>query len=74
MYLKLRVITGAREEKVEKKEENLWHIWVKEKAEMNMANTRILTLIKNEFPYKKVRLVGGHHSPSKIVSIDDNNI
>jgi uncharacterized protein YggU (UPF0235/DUF167 family) len=69
MYLKLRVISDANKEKVEKVSDDTWHISVKQPAVNNAANTRILEIIHEAFPGKSVRIISGHHSPSKIVSI-----
>ena len=47
-------------------------ISVKEKAERNMANTRVLELVAEHFkiPKNKVRIITGHHHPSKLMVID----
>lgn len=73
MYIKVRVSAKAREERVEKKGEDHFNIWVKEPAEMNLANRRVLGLVAREFnlPQGKVRIISGHHSPSKILSVDN---
>ena len=70
MYIKVRVITKAKEEKIEEIEPNFLKIWVKEPAERNMANKRILELAKARYPEYNgdIRIVSGHHSPSKILS------
>ncbi len=69
MYIKLKVITDSKIEKLEKVSEDSWHIWVKVPAENNVANTRVLEIIRKEYPNQSIRIVSGHHSPSKIVSI-----
>lgn len=69
MYIKLKVVVDAKIEKVEKIAEDSWKLWVKLPAENNAANGRILELIREEYPNTSVRIVSGHHSPSKIVSI-----
>jgi len=69
MYLKLKVITDSKIEKIEKLKDDEYRIWTKMPAENNLANTRVLEIIRNEYPNKPVRLISGHHSPSKIVSI-----
>ncbi len=38
MFIKIKVKTGSRTEKVEKKSDDLYLVSVKEKAERNMAN------------------------------------
>lgn len=72
MYIKVKVQAGAKKEKIEKKNEDSFIISVKEPAERNLANTRIRSIIA--FIYKVnirlVRIVSGHQSPSKILSIN----
>lgn len=70
MYLKLKVIPDSKIEKVEKVKDDEYRMWVKAPAEMNRANTRVLEIMREMHPNKRVRLVSGHTSPSKIVSID----
>ena len=70
MYLKIKVVVDAKEEKIEKLENDSWRIWVKMPRENNLANNRVLEIIHREHPNTSVRIVSGHHSPSKIVSID----
>jgi uncharacterized protein (TIGR00251 family) len=70
MYIKVKVKAGARKETVERISDDHFDISIKEKAEHNYANTRILEIIRNIFPNKPVRIISGHHSPSKIISIE----
>ncbi len=70
MYIKLRVITDSKKEIIEKVSEDTLRICVKEKAEMNRANNRILELMKDYFDTKNIRLISGHQSPSKIISVE----
>jgi uncharacterized protein (TIGR00251 family) len=69
MYLKLKVIPDSKIEKIEKKSEDEYRIWIKEPAENNRANSRILEIIREMYPNQQVRIISGHHSPGKIVSI-----
>ena len=69
MYLKIKVVVDSKEEKVEKTSDNSLNIWTKMPAENNLANNRVLEVVRMEYPNKSVRIVSGHHSPSKIVSI-----
>lgn len=70
MYIKVKVISSAKKEKVEQLKEDEYRMWVVEKAENNSANSRVLAIIRSLFPGKSVRLISGHHSPSKIISIN----
>ena len=69
MLIKVRVTTDARAEKVVKKADDLYVVSVKEKAERNMANRRVVEIIKEKNPGKRVVLVSGHHKPGKIVEV-----
>lgn len=69
MYLKIKVVPNSKIEKVERIKDNSWRIWVKAPAEYNRANTRVLELVRESFPNQSVRIISGHRSPSKIVSI-----
>ena len=70
MLIKIKVFTNAKKEKIIKKSENNFEISVKEPAERNMANKRIIKLLQEYFKvYNNVRIVSGHHSPSKIISL-----
>lgn len=69
MYLKIKVIPDSKSQRIEKMDEDSWKIWVKVPAENNAATTRVLELIREAYPNQSVRIVSGHHSPSKIVSI-----
>ena len=72
MYIHIKVTAGARKESFKKKSEDHFEISVKEKAERNMANTRVLELVAKYFkvPLKKVRIVNGHRHPSKLIVVD----
>jgi uncharacterized protein YggU (UPF0235/DUF167 family) len=72
-YIHVKVAAGARKESVEMKNEDHFLISVREKAERNMANTRVLELVAEYFqiPKNKVRIVNGHMSPSKLLVVGD---
>ena len=44
---------------------------IKEKAERNMANERVIKILQDKFSTKNVRLINGHQSPSKLFSVGD---
>ena len=72
MYIKVRVKAGARKEEIEKISEDHYYISVKEKAERNMANNRIREIVASLLGVKReaVRIINGHQSPSKLISIN----
>ena len=70
MYIKVRVKSGQRTEEIVKESADHYVISVKEKAERNMANKRILEIVRDMFPGKSVRIINGHHSPGKLIAVD----
>jgi len=73
-YIHVKVTAGARKESFVKKSEDHFEVSVKEKAEMNRANVRILELVAEYFkvPKNKVRIVNGHKHPSKLLIVEEN--
>ncbi len=71
MYIKLRVVTNAKKEKIEKISDDHFKISVGEKAERNMANKRVIEMMKEHFNTGKIKIISGHRSPSKIISVGD---
>ena len=71
-YIHVKVIAGMKKEIFKKKSEDHFEVSVKEKAKRNMANTRVIELMAEHFkvPKSKVRIVNGHHHPSKLLIID----
>jgi uncharacterized protein (TIGR00251 family) len=72
MYIKVKVTTDAKKEKIVKKSEDHFEISVTEPAERNLANKKIIALLRDYLKVYNgdVRIVSGHHSPSKIISLD----
>ena len=72
MYIHVKVTAGARKESLVQKSEDHFEISVKEKAERNHANQRVIALLAKHFSVsaKNVRIVNGHHHPSKLIVID----
>ncbi len=71
MYIKVRVIAGAKKEVFTQKSPDHFEVSVKEPAEQNRANRRILSLFQTHFGIKDIHLISGHHSPSKILGIPE---
>lgn len=72
MYVHVRVRPGQKKELVEAPSKNRLAISVTEPAEQNLANRRVALLVARHFRVAPgtVRLVSGHRSPSKIFSVD----
>jgi uncharacterized protein len=72
MYIKVVVQAGAKKENIVAKSKDHFLISVKEKAERNRANDRIVEMIALYFkvPKGRVRIVNGHRHPHKLIFID----
>lgn len=72
MYIKVHVVAGARKERVTKTGEARFDIVVKEPAERNLANGRIREILAEQLnvSLSNVRILTGHHSPSKVYTIE----
>ena len=70
MYIRIRVKTEQNVEKLTMVKDDHYDISVKEKATQNRANKRIIELFSQHFKGRRVRIVSGHHSPSKIIDVE----
>ncbi len=72
MYVHVKVKAGAKRESCVEISQDHFSISVREKAERNMANKKVCELIAERFklPVGKVKIVSGHHSLSKILSVE----
>ncbi len=71
MYIKVHVVADAKKEEVIVEKKDHLKIFVREKAERNMANTRVCELVARYLavPVKSVRIINGHHTTQKLLSI-----
>lgn len=77
MYIRAEVYPGSKKVLIKKKlKENDWLITVKEPAERNLANKKIKELIAEVYGVraKDLRIIAGHHSTRKILSLDETKI
>ncbi len=74
MYVKVRVVAGAKKEVFEAVSKDQFKVSVKEPAEQNRANRRVLECVALHFhiPKERIKIISGHHSPSKILSVPDD--
>lgn len=70
MYIHIRIKTKQKTESITKLSDTKFEVSVKEEAKQNHANTRMIELVKEYFKTNKVKIVSGHHSPSKLLSIE----
>lgn len=70
MFQRVHVITEQKEERVVSKDD-LLYVFVREAAKAGRANRRMLELLQAHFgANKRTRIISGHHSPHKVVSVD----
>jgi len=72
MYIKVKVNTSSKREVIEEERPDHFTIGVKEPAKQNLANTRVRQIIADKFKVliSSVRIINGHHSPSKLIVVD----
>ncbi len=72
MYIKAKVLAGVKKEQFIELAPDSFRISVREPAERNLANIRVRELVAGHFkaPVGRVKIVSGHHSPSKILSVN----
>lgn len=72
MYVKVLVTASAKRERVTRASNTKLKISVTEPAKQNLANRRVIALVAGHFnvPVRNVRIISGHHSPSKMLSVD----
>ncbi|MDD5165554.1 MAG: DUF167 family protein [Candidatus Pacebacteria bacterium] len=73
MYIKVRVITGAPKEVIQKIEDDHIEMYLRQPPERSLANKRILEVICSMYPNRAVKIVNGHHSPSKLIEVSEKN-
>lgn len=76
MYIHIKAFTGQKKEEVFERKLGYFDVFVREKPEQNMANRKIIELIARHFsiPVSKVKIISGHHKPTKILSIVEPSV
>ena len=74
MLIKVKVIAGAKEEKIEKTDEGLFRVKTRAKREAGKANERVIEMLAKHFgkPKNFIIIKKGHAGTIKIVNIPDN--
>ncbi len=73
MHIKVRVVTGAPKEVIQKIEDDHIEMYLRQPPERGLANKRILEVMCSMYPNRAVKIVNGHHSPSKLIEVSDIN-
>lgn len=73
MYIKVKVYPDQKKDELRVIGENRFEARVRVPAERNMANMKVLELVSAHFkvPTRAIRIVSGHQSQSKILSLPD---
>jgi len=73
MYIKVKAFPKSKKEVIKKISADAYEVHVKEEAQQNLANKRIIELVARELDVVvgRVRIINGHHSPSKMLSVLD---
>ena len=72
MYIRVHVTPGSKKEQVTKSSDTEFHMRVREEAQQNMANKRVIVLLSQIFNVatSQIHLLTGHRSSTKMFSID----
>ena len=72
MYIRVKVTPAAKRESLETIGEDSLAIAVREPAQRNLANNRVLELIAREYRIdaSSVRIISGHRSRNKLIEIN----
>lgn len=72
----VKITPEAKSDAVEKKTDTSYMVQVREPAELNQANRKMLRLLAAHFqiPLSKIKIVTGHKQPSKIIEISEETL
>jgi len=72
MYIRVRAVPSSKKESIKDIGDDTFKVCVREPAERNLANRRIIEVIAERFgvAVEKVRLVSGARSRSKILDVE----
>ncbi|MFA6601878.1 MAG: DUF167 family protein [Candidatus Paceibacterota bacterium] len=73
MYIHLKVLTDQSRECLTRISADHFKISVREPAKQNLANKRILEILRGEFPGSVIKIINGHSSPSKLISVENGS-
>lgn len=73
MLIHVKIFPDSNEDYVEAKSDVSYVVKVREKAERNEANLKMRQILAKHLNIEqhRIRIVTGHHSPSKIIEIKD---
>ncbi len=71
LHITVKVVAGAKRESLKEITSGRFEISVREEAERNLANKRVVALIAERFGVseKLVRILKGHRGPAKLMEV-----
>lgn len=69
IYIKVNVRPDSKKESIRKQANGRLIINVKEPAEDNRANDRILEIVRKLYPNQPLKIISGHHAPNKTILV-----
>ncbi len=70
MYIHVRIKVKQKSESIIQISDLKYEVCVKEEAKQNQANSRMLQILSDYFHTNQIKIVSGHHSPSKLISLE----
>jgi len=71
MYIRIIAKPNSSANKIEKVSEGVFEVSVKEPPENNLANLRILALLRGVYPNRPIKIIKGHHTTKKLIEIGE---
>ena len=66
MLIKVKVHPSSKKEEIADLGESSFEVWLKEKPVNNLANKRLLEVMKSHFGAKRVNILRGHRWRNKV--------
>jgi uncharacterized protein YggU (UPF0235/DUF167 family) len=70
MYIHIKIKIRQKEEYIKEVKPDHFEVSVRADAVRNLANKRMLEIVQEYFKTNKVKIVSGHHTRTKLLSID----
>jgi len=71
MIIRIKTHPDSKKERIEELSPEKFEVWIKEKAENNFANNRLIEIIGKYFKIRnnQIKIISGHKKPNKIFEI-----
>ncbi len=68
MRIKIKVHTNSSQQKIERRKENIYEVWLKEKPINNKANEKLIKILR-EYLKRQVKIISGLKSKNKTIEL-----